>query len=525
MKSGGKVRMFRGLRMGLVGGALLTLPLIAVAPTGADAETVAPRPSVIPAFQQWSPSTGGFELRSDAEIAIEPGDEAVLERTAQILADDLGTATGHTPDVRVGAPRTGDIELALDPTSGGTGGYRLEIGPTLRVEGNQDEGVFYGTRSVVQLLRQDTSIPAGTAADWPRYPERGFMIDLGRHFFSPAFLRTQIREMSYLKLNLLHLHLSDDLGFRIESDRHPEIVSPEHLTKAEVTSLVEYAADRHITVVPEIDMPGHMTSMLAAHPEHQLANALGSKEPSRLDVASPAARAYALDILEEYLPLFPGRYWHIGGDEYMPSAEYLLHPKLAKYAKAQWGKTANGKDTFLDFLNSVNAFLRSHGKVSRVWNDDLGGGRTVALDPSVVVEWWTDFSPLSDPFPKPPQYYLDRGHQVLNNGWWPTYDATAGLPPPDMGEAYVEWDVHNFYGTLYLNSTIQLPPHPVSPDEPDNLGAKLALWMDGRTGTDAEIAAGVLPRLRVIAQKTWESPLPGDYATFLQIAAAVGQAP
>ena len=114
----------------------------------------------------------------------------------------------------------------------------------LRIEARTAAGAFYGTRSVVQLLRRKRSIPAGTARDWPRYPERGLMLDNGRRYFSPRWLRARIRELAYLKLNQLHLHFSDDQGFRIASRSHPEIVSDPHLTKRQVRSLVALRAAR-----------------------------------------------------------------------------------------------------------------------------------------------------------------------------------------------------------------------------------------------------------------------------------------
>ena len=144
------------------------------------------------------------------------------------------------------AAQPGDIELALGAPDRKLGreGYRLEVGPVLRIEARTAAGAFYGTRSVVQLLRRKRSIPAGTARDWPRYPERGLMLDNGRRYFSPRWLRARIRELAYLKLNQLHLHFSDDQGFRIASRSHPEIVSDRHLTKRQVRSLVALRAAR-----------------------------------------------------------------------------------------------------------------------------------------------------------------------------------------------------------------------------------------------------------------------------------------
>jgi hexosaminidase len=501
-------------------------PISVSQPSGSVAGTASESapPATIPALRTWTPKApAGFTLDATPRVVV---DSVAHRPTGRIIAEDLTAATGVSHTVGVGEATAGNIALVLSgEESLGPEGYRLEVGHVARVIAPTDAGLFYGGQSLVQLLRQALTIPAGRAVDWPRYHERGYMLDLGRHHFDLAFLRRQVDEMAYLKLNLLHLHLSDNIGFRIESSRHPEITSPEHLSKAEVRRLVSYAAARHVTVVPEIDMPGHMGAILAEHPELQLANAAGVKDPSRLDVTNPAAVAFANDIISEFLPLFPGRYWHLGADEYMPAAEYPAHPALAVHATRRYGPGAVGKDAVLGFVNGMAAFLGARGKTVRVWNDDLGGGSAVEPDRRLVVEWWTGFSPLGgDPVPPPPQQLLDEGHAVLNNGWWPTYDTQVGLPPPDMAVAYDEWWVHRFHSSLYASSTIKPPPYLVKPDEPRNLGTKLALWMD-TDRSNADVQASVLPRLRVIAQKAWESPQLPTYEQFLALGEDISTAP
>lgn len=504
------------------------LPVVLGAPSGSAATDEAPlgAPATIPALQEWTAEPGVFTLRADPRIVLTP-DDAALSEEAHMLAADLASVTPTSPSVDVGAaPRPGDVVLSLDPDPTlGAEGYRLEVGDTFAITAPTTTGAFYGGRTLLQLMRQGITVPAGAAMDRPRYPDRGLMVDAGRRYFPPAFYHRQIRQMAYLKLNLLHLHLSDDAGLGVESERHPESVAPRHLTKNEVRGIIELAHRHHIRVMPEIDMPGHMTGILRSHPELQLRNAFGQLQPGRLDVTSPAARAFARDLLEEYLPLFPDTEWHIGADEYMAGYEYPLHPRLASYAQKKFGFLSNGKDAVHDFVNEMATYLQANGRVPRIWNDDAGGGLAVRLDPRIVVEWWTDFTPLSDLFPPSPQRLLDRGHRVLNNGWWPTYYAARGLPAPDFGQAYDKWQVHEFYGTLYYDSTIQAPPKLVQPDEPDNLGSKLAIWSDGPVMTDQELLDGSLVGLRVVAQKTWESPPVADYGQFVAIADAIGDAP
>ena len=241
------------------------------------------------------------------------------------------------------------------------------------------------------------------------------MIDNGRRYYSPGWIRREIREMAYLKLNQLHLHFSDNQGFRIASASHPEIVSARHLTKRQVRGIVGLARRLHIRVIPEIDMPGHLTAALAAHPELQLTDAAGERRADRLDFTLPAARRFARDLILEYLPLFGGRYWHAGADEYLAPADYAGYPQLERYARSRYGPRATGADAYLGFINWIDRLVRRHGRTLRVWHDGLSGGRAVRVRRDVVVEWWTDHAGPT------PRELLASGHRILNAGWYPTY--------------------------------------------------------------------------------------------------------
>ncbi|WP_162932311.1 beta-N-acetylhexosaminidase [Solimonas sp. K1W22B-7] len=500
------------------------------------------RPATIPALQLWQPGASGYAYGVASRIVLDPADGAALAETAQVLAEDLERQGGRRPAIMSGTPVAGDIALSRGHCDArlGAEGYGLRSGPVLEIQAQESAGVFYGTRTLLQLLAQGSAIPAGHALDWPRYPERGLMVDAGRKYFTPEWLRQHIRELAWLKLNVLHLHFSDNQGFRIESERHPEIVSAEHLSKAELRELVALARRHHVTLIGEIGMPGHMTAALAPHPEFQLTDANGEPAPDKLDITNPLARQYARELVEEFLPLFPGRYWHTGGDEYMASAEYRNYPQLQAYAREKHGADANAKDAVLDFVNWLDGVVRSHGRTARFWHDGVSGGNAVNVNPDTVVEWWTDFNPIGDLLPPPPQEFLDRGHTIGNASYWPLYYTVgaaagfpAGLPPrPDLCSMYESWEVNEFTGPLnapaVLCQTVHvLPVKTVATDEARNLGAKLFVWTDSpEAETEAEIAAGIAPRLRIVAQKTWNSPrLTPRYAAFQPLAEAIGHAP
>ena len=246
------------------------------------------------------------------------------------------------------------------------------------------DGVFYATRTLLQLARQGP-LPAGRAVDWPRYPERGMMLDIGRKHFSVAWLERHIRELAYLKLNYFHLHLSDNQGFRIASDSHPEVVSKPHISKAELRGLITLAARYHMTIVPEIDMPGHMEAALAKHPDLQLKDTIGRRSPANLDYTLPAARKFAHELVGEFLGMFPGPYWHIGADEYVLTVPVLAtpidplpYPQLQAYAEQRFGPGATFKDGVMSFVNEIASQVRAAGKTPRVWNDGLRGTNKVA---------------------------------------------------------------------------------------------------------------------------------------------------
>lgn len=496
------------------------------------ADSPASRPLTIPALSEWEPASGTFTLGEGARIVASPA----FAQVAQTFAEDLQALTGHALPVIGDAAAPGDIELASEICDAtlGVEGYRLTIGDTLRIRALAPNGAFYGTRTVLQLLHQSSQIAAGRARDVPRYPERGMMVDAGRKYFTAAWFALHVRELAYLKMNYLHIHFSDNQGFRIESTSHPEIVSTDHLTKSEVQSIVTLAQRYFITVTPEIDMPGHMAAALTPHPELQLTNALGQGDASRLDVTNPAALPFVTELIEEYLALFPGPYWHTGADEYLPPSGYDLHPQLAAYAREQYGPNAVAKDAVHGFTDRIDDLVRAHGRTTRMWHDDLNGGAAVKVNPDIVVEWWTNFSPLSDPLPPGPQAILDAGHEIENSGWFPTYYVQGGafgvspLPPPaDMRSAYESWEVNQFYGPIYYDQSLNFPPDVIDPGEPRNHGAKLNLWSDDPTAeTEDEVTAHIAPNLHVIAQKTWSSPvLVPDYASFQAIMAAVGGPP
>jgi hexosaminidase len=230
-------------------------------------------------------------------------------------------------------------------------------------------------------------------------------------------------------------------------------------------------------------------------------------------------------LLDEYLPLFPGRYWDVGGDEYMSPADEPLYPQLALYAAQRYGPRATTKDAILGFFNWVDGVVRAHHKTLWAWHDELGGGTAVTVKRNIQASWWIDFSLLSEPRPPTPRQLLDAGHQILNDGWFPTY-YTGDLGPvqgkPSMRKAYTTWQVNQFCSPTHDDQFFE-PCYVISPHERRNLGSTINAWDDHEL-SDTQLANGLAAPLMVLAQKTWDSPeLTKSYTRFEQIMAKVGR--
>jgi hexosaminidase len=492
-------------RRGLVAVAMLMAAVAARPLYGA-------RPMTIPAVREWTDGAGAYHFGEGMRIVRNAADADALAATSGTLAEDLKALSGVDIGQRVGTAadvRAGDVFLALGATDTALGeeGYALAITDHITITAGTDGGVFNGTRTVLQLIRQNRSVAQGSARDWPAYRQRGLMVDNGRKYFTPGWLQNQVRELAYLKMNYFHLHLSDNEGFRIESATHPEFVSKEHVTKQDIKELQALAARYHVTIVPEFDMPGHMAAILAKHPELQLRGVNGKGDSSYIDLGNPASYALMKDIFDEYLPLFTGPYWHIGADEY--AGNYSNYPQMLKYAQEHFGKEANAKDTYLGFINWCDGLVKGAGKTTRAWNDGIGGGKAVTVNADVVIEYWTG-SRIT------PQQFVADGHLIFNSSWDPTYYVLGGSKPK-VAWGYESWTPTIFQGNHVLAGAA----------DAKNLGSKIHVWCDSPGAeSEARVAAGIKDPLRMLAQQTWGSAkLVPTYAEFGAVMGAVGRNP
>ncbi|MEV7883233.1 beta-N-acetylhexosaminidase [Streptomyces sp. NPDC002817] len=489
---------------------------------GASRETPSPSPTrsyplsrtprTIPAVQAHTPARGpGWRPQRGARVVVS---DAELAGEGRLVAGELGlTYAGEQGD-----DRDGDLRLALDDGAGGDPeSYTMTVrGGRVSISGPADSGVFYGTRTLKQEVHGGGTAPEGVVRDAPAKAVRGFSLDIARKHFTAGWIEDRVRELGDLKFNQLQLHFSDDQGFRIESDSHPEIVSAQHLTKAEVRKIVALAAQRHITVVPEIDSPGHLGAVLAAHPELQLRNVSGVATRGAIDISKDGSAAIVDDLLDEYADLFPGVPWHLGGDEYQalvvsdPEASY---PQLAAAAKEAYGSGGTVADLTTGWLNDRADTVRAHDRTPQAWNDGFFRGTSVQPDADIQVAYWTG----KEIGARQPVEYLSAGRELINyNDEFLYY--VLGQPNnfvyPTGQRIYELWTPRVVRGTLAV---------PAKYDDRIR-GGYFAVWCDlANSQTQDQVAAGVRLPLRALVQKLWDAEKPAlSWTDFKALADRLG---
>ncbi|MEU6535129.1 glycoside hydrolase family 20 protein [Streptomyces sp. NPDC047000] len=478
-------------------------------PTRSYALSSAPR--VIPAVRSHTPARGpGWRPSRSYRVVVS---DPRLADEGRLVAGELGLAyAGRRTDTR-----PGDVRLALGG-GGDAESYTMTVrGGGVSISGPSDAGVFYGTRTLKQEVHGGGTAPEGVVRDTPAKPVRGFMLDIARKHFTAGWIEDRVRELGDLKFNQLGLHFSDDQGFRIASASHPEIVSAQHLTKAEVGRIVALAAARHITVVPEIDSPGHLGAVIAAHPDLQLRSVRGTAPRGTVDISKPAAAKIVDDLLKEYAGLFPGGSWNLGGDEYQalvtkdPAASY---PQLAAAARRRYGPSATVSDLTTGWLNDRAATVRAAGHATlRAWND--GFFRTTSVTPAkdLQVGYWTG----REYGARQPLEYLSAGRKVVNyNDAYLYY--VLGQPNnfvyPTGQRIYEQWNPRVLRGGTAVPSRY----------DGQILGGSFAVWCDlSRSQTQDQVAAGIRMPLRAVIQKLWDPGTPGmPWADFRKLADRLG---
>jgi len=488
---------------------ILFLQLFAKALPPADLSTV----SIIPKPVSLTPSAGTFTLTNSSSIFFEGHSDGILN-VSKYLADRLSPATGFPMAVKplTAKPSAGNIYLKLGQNDAQLGdeGYQLTIKhEMITLTANKPSGLFNGIQTIRQLFppKIESSslqsgpwqIPDGVICDFPEYSYRGVMLDVARHFFQIGDVKRYIDLIALYKMNVMHLHLSDDQGWRIEIKKWPNLtkiggssqVGGEKggfYTQEQYTEIVKYAAERYITIIPEIDMPGHINAAMASYPELNCNNKATDIYTgtdvgfSSLCTGKELTYQFIADVLGEISAITPGPYLHIGGDESHVT-------KLEDY---------------IPFVNRVQEIVSKLGKKVIGW-DEIA---LSTLKPNTSVQYWAKAENAVKG--------VKQGAKVImspaaNSYLDMKYDSTTTLGLHWAG--YVEVDQCYNWDPATLVPGI---------GKADILGIEAPLWTETITNMK-ELEYMVFPRLLGLADLGWRSPSSGNWNEYKTRLASQGE--
>lgn len=502
---------------------LLFLPLFACENPPVKEYTVLPEP------QEITYQSGFYKFGKQPTISY----SANLQAEAQLLQSYLA-ADFKLPATLKENGEKGNISLRLDPSvlSDHPEGYTLNVqSGGIKITANSKDGIAHGIQTLRQIItQQDTklSVQKGSINDYPQFSWRAFMLDEGRYFKGKKVVFALLDEMARLKMNRFHWHLTDDQGWRIEIKKYPKLTeigafrdSSEinhfgsnvfdgkphggFYTQEDIKEVIQYAADRHIQVVPEIEMPGHASAAIAAYPW------IGTsgkeiKVPCRFgvqydvyNVADPKVVQFLTDVLEEVIALFPFPVIHIGGDEVRYN-QWKASPTVQKYMAQKQLKTPPELQVF--FTNYISNFLASKNRRMMGWNEITGDrlheyqdGEDVQirqqLAPSAIVHFWKGENELI-------KRAVDKGLEVVNSNHLFTYI--------DYG-----------YDTTPLEKSYSFSPVPegFTPEQASKIiGSGCQMWGEF-IPTEESMNSKIFPRIAAYAECGWTKAEKKDYQRFL----------
>lgn len=511
----GHYRIFRRLV------AVIAACLLASCSAGvADADfRVIPLPSRIEQSGE-----GYFTPDSHTQIVFPDGSDRI-HRSAELLADRFAQVCGLklevVPSSRATAPLR--ITLAADLPSVGEEGYVIEVSQSaVSLRSSGDEGVFRAVQTLCKSLPSAGGVrfAVGRIEDAPHYAYRGVMLDVARTFYPVEFLRKTIDMMALHQLNRLHLHLTDDQGWRLEIRKYPLLAQKGGFreengrrvggfyTREQMCELVAYAAERYVEIIPEIDMPGHLTAALAAYPElgcrgtGYSVSATSGVHKEVLCVGNDRAVAFMKNVLEEVISIFPSRFIHIGGDE-VPRERWSQCPRCQHKIRTHGLKAdaSHSSEQRLQglFNEEMRRFVSQHGRQVIGWDEMLESG----VDPSVDIMAWRG---VGKGFRA-----LREGHHVVmspcNRFYLDYYQSENVATEPKAVGGFI--NAETVYTTMF--DTRELTAEQASRIR----GVQGNLWTtfvpDPR---HAEYM--LLPRVTALSEMAWTKPGQRDYADFLK---------
>lgn len=504
--------------------------LIALASIVNAAATV---PALIPAPQKMELGDGIFRLSPDTPIFV----DRASRKTGEFLAEHLRKATGYSFKVHTrlfhSAPVKGAILLTTKKADStlGAEGYDETVTPdSVVIRAAAQAGVFYGAQTLLQLLPPqifspqpvtgvDWQIPSVHIEDQPRFKWRGFMLDVARHFYTKQEVERILDLMALYKLNRFHWHLVDDQGWRIEIKRYPELtkvgawrdgigfgLNPKDstaygpdgryggfYTQKDIREVVAYAAARHITIVPEIEMPGHSSAALRTYPQYSCTPDGGPDFRGIYDPSNPATFEFIDNILTEVFRLFPSKYIHIGGDEV--NKETWKHSASCQALMKREG-LKNEEELQSWFIRRIEKFVNQKGRTLIGWSEILQGG---LAQNAVVMDWIGGGKEAAS-----------AGHDVVmtptSHCYFDYYQSLDHSIEPRAIGGYIS--LHHVY-------SFEPIPAGLSPEQqPHILGAQANLWTEFIPSTN-HLEYMIFPRLNALAEVAWSPKGARNWQDFL----------
>jgi hexosaminidase len=431
---------------------------------------------------------GRFTVNPAFKIALHGCDDARVKHASDRFLKTLSRRTG----IPISSGNDSAANFIIECRSQGAAvqklgedeSYWLEVTSTdVRLDAANPLGVLHGLQTFLQLVRigpEGFAAPAVVIDDNPRFPWRGLLIDVSRHFMPVDVIKRNLDGMEAVKFNVLHWHLADDQGFRVESKKLPRFqqMSSDGLyyTQDEIKDVIEYARDRGIRVVPEFDMPGHTTSWFAAYPE--LASAPGPYEISRHfgvhDAAMDPTRDHTYHVLDDFIgemsKLFPDEYFHIGGDE-VNGKQWTANKTIQTFMRRHAIKSNHDLQAY--FNQRLEQIVKKHGKIMEGWDEILHAG----LPKDVVVQSWRGQQSLADA--------TRQGYRgMLSHGYY------LDLMQP-ASQHYAADPLDNAAASL-------------SPEEKQRvLGGEACMWSE--LITPDNIDDRIWPRAAAVAERLWSA--------------------
>ncbi|RTY94083.1 beta-N-acetylhexosaminidase [Flavobacterium sp. GSP27] len=409
-------------------------------------------------------------------------------RTGLFLEQSFLTEVNESPEaeLQINCVRNGKIEINEDES------YELKIASNqITINATSDLGALHGLETLLQLLQNNSTsfyFPVVEISDSPRFTWRGLMIDAARHFQPVDVIKRNLDAMASMKMNVFHWHLADDQGWRIELKNHPKLTElasdGNFYTQEEIKNIVKYAAERGILVIPEIDVPGHASALLTAYPE--IGSKVGEGEityevqrnsgifNATLDPTNPKTYELLSSIFDEVCPLFPGAYFHIGGDE-NNGKEWNANPAIQQFKKDN--NLASNHDLQTYFNMKLIPILKKYNKKLMGWEEIM----TENMSKDAIIHAWRGTNEGQEAGGALIKAAKNGYNTVLSNGYY--IDLMLGIE------------------SHYLNDPI---PNKIilSPEEKARvLGGEAAMWSE--LVTPLTIDSRIWPRTAAIAERLW----------------------